>query len=94
MFIVQCSGFPLERGCIDSCYYLLLFISVSGDRVRKIRVMAIKSRKTVEGGGEVQRQEWRGEQSFWKSQGGNESTASSCVLASHFLCNCSEFSGS
>lgn len=47
--------FPWKEGCIDSCLLLITLISVSGDCVRKIRVMAIKSRKTVEGRcGEVQ----------------------------------------
>ena len=46
MFVVQCSGFPLERGMHK---FTLTLISVSGDCVRKIRVMIIKSRKTVEG---------------------------------------------
>ena len=54
MFIVQCSGFPLEREMHRFILTLFLFL-FQEDCVRKIRVMIVKSRKTVEGRcGEVQ----------------------------------------
>ena len=47
MFIVQCSGFPLERGVHRFMLTLLLFLF--HETVRKTRVMIMKSRKTSAG---------------------------------------------